>query len=63
MRLQRHKTRKTADKEYSKYVIVIPNEHINELGWEEGQELEPQVQGKRLIIYPKVDDREAPRSR
>jgi bifunctional DNA-binding transcriptional regulator/antitoxin component of YhaV-PrlF toxin-antitoxin module len=43
MRLQKHKTRKTDSKEDSKYVVVIPPEHIEELGWKEGQELEPEV--------------------
>lgn len=53
MRLQKHKTRKTDSKEHSKYMIVISHEHIEELGWEEGQELEPEVKGKKLLISPK----------
>lgn len=63
MRLQRHVNRIVENKEYAKYVVVIPPEHIEQLGWEEGQELEPQVQGRRLIICPKTDDREGQRSR
>lgn len=53
MRLQKRKTRKTDSDEYSKYVVVIPSEHIEELGWEVGQELEPEVKGKKLVISPK----------
>lgn len=53
MRLQKHVTRKVGDKEYAKYVVVIPPEHVVRLEWEEGQELEPQVQGKKLIILAK----------
>jgi antitoxin component of MazEF toxin-antitoxin module len=53
MRLQKHFSRKVGDKEYAKYVVVIPPEHIDELQWKEGQELEPQVQGKKLIILAK----------
>jgi len=56
MRLQKHKTRKTDSEEYSKYVVVIPREHVEELGWEEGQELEPEVKGKKLLISPKEED-------
>lgn len=58
MRLQKHVSRKVEDKEYAKYVVVIPNEHIEELGWEEGQELQPEVKGKRLVIYPKQEEEE-----
>jgi bifunctional DNA-binding transcriptional regulator/antitoxin component of YhaV-PrlF toxin-antitoxin module len=50
MRLQKHTTRKVKDREYNKYVIVIPTEHIEELGWKEGQELEPEVRGRKLVI-------------
>jgi bifunctional DNA-binding transcriptional regulator/antitoxin component of YhaV-PrlF toxin-antitoxin module len=56
MRLQKHKTRKTDSKEYSKYVVIIPQEHIEELGWEEGQELEPKVRGRKLLISPKESE-------
>jgi antitoxin component of MazEF toxin-antitoxin module len=53
MRLQKHFSRKVGNKEYSKYVVVIPNEHIEKLEWEEGLELEPEVKGKKLVISPK----------
>jgi antitoxin component of MazEF toxin-antitoxin module len=56
MRLQKHVTRKVGDKEYAKYVVVIPPEHIDELEWKEGQELEPEVKGKKLVISSKVED-------
>ncbi len=55
MRLQKHLNRKVEDKEYTKYVVIIPPEHIEKLGWEEGQELEPEVKGKKLLISPKSD--------
>jgi antitoxin component of MazEF toxin-antitoxin module len=58
MRLQKHVTRKVGNKEYAKYVVVIPPEHIEKLDWEEGQELEPEVKGKNLVIHPKVEDSE-----
>jgi len=53
MRLQKRKTRKTDSEETSKYVVVIPLEHVEELGWEVGQELEPEVKGNKLVISPK----------
>lgn len=53
MRLLKRKTRKTDSEEYSKYVVVIPSEHIEELGWKAGQELEPEIKGKKLVISPK----------
>jgi bifunctional DNA-binding transcriptional regulator/antitoxin component of YhaV-PrlF toxin-antitoxin module len=58
MRLQKHVTRKVQNKEYAKYVVVIPTEHIEELGWKEGQELEPEVKGKKLLIQPKGESKE-----
>jgi antitoxin component of MazEF toxin-antitoxin module len=58
MRLQKHFARKVGDKEYSKYVVVIPPEHIEELQWEEGQELEPEVKGRKLILSPKETEEE-----
>lgn len=58
MRLQKHSTRKVGNKEYGKYVVVIPPEHIEELEWEEGQELASEVKGKKLVISPKEESEE-----
>lgn len=41
MRLQKHKTRK--DKEYYKYVIVLPDNLIKDSGFHEGDELEAEA--------------------
>jgi bifunctional DNA-binding transcriptional regulator/antitoxin component of YhaV-PrlF toxin-antitoxin module len=54
MRLQKHKTREVNGKEYFKWDIVIPVEDVKELGWEDGDELEPRRQGKTLIIREKA---------
>lgn len=59
MRLQKQVTRKVEDKRYAKYVVVIPSDSVNELGWKEGQELQQQVQGKKLIIGPKQNEKHA----
>jgi antitoxin component of MazEF toxin-antitoxin module len=53
MRLQKQVNRKVQDRKYSKYVLVVPPQEIEELGWQEGEELEPEVKGKKLIISPK----------
>jgi antitoxin component of MazEF toxin-antitoxin module len=53
MRLQKQVSRKFKDKEYSKFVVVIPQHEIEKLEWNEGQELEPEINGKKLILKPK----------
>jgi antitoxin component of MazEF toxin-antitoxin module len=50
MRLQKQISRKVGDKEYSKYVIIVPPDRIERLGWQDGEELTDEVQGKNLII-------------
>jgi len=56
MKLQKQKTRKVGNKEYSKYVIIVPPDRVERLGWQEGEELTDQVQGKKLIISSKSRD-------
>ena len=52
MRLQKQNTRK--DKEYHKYVIVIPKEKIITAEFKEGQELKAEaVKGKIVITKNK----------
>ena len=41
MKLQRHKTRK--DKDYHKYVVVLPNNKVKQAGFKEGDELEAEA--------------------
>jgi bifunctional DNA-binding transcriptional regulator/antitoxin component of YhaV-PrlF toxin-antitoxin module len=40
MKLQKRFNRRVGEKEYSKWVIVLPQEKVEELGWKEGTELE-----------------------
>jgi antitoxin component of MazEF toxin-antitoxin module len=56
MRLQRHINRKVEGKEYGKYVIVIPPEEVEQLGWAIGQELKPEVKGRKLVISAKENN-------
>ncbi|MFA5303451.1 MAG: AbrB/MazE/SpoVT family DNA-binding domain-containing protein [Candidatus Nanoarchaeia archaeon] len=50
MKLQKQSTGKQGNKEYSKYVIVLPSKAIKSLEWKEGEELEYEIEGNKLII-------------
>ncbi len=49
-RLQKQVSRKIGDKEYSKYVVVIPEEKIKEAKLGEGDELEISVNRGKIIL-------------
>lgn len=50
MRLQKQLSKKIGEKEYDKYVIVVPPKYIKKLKWKHGEELEAEVRGNKLII-------------
>ena len=50
--LQKQMSSKYKGKLYHKFVVVLPNELIDKLGWKAGQELTQEVQGKSLILKP-----------
>jgi bifunctional DNA-binding transcriptional regulator/antitoxin component of YhaV-PrlF toxin-antitoxin module len=50
MKLQRQVAYKYKDKTHHKYVIILPENIVVELGWKEGQALTMEVNGSRLII-------------
>jgi bifunctional DNA-binding transcriptional regulator/antitoxin component of YhaV-PrlF toxin-antitoxin module len=50
MQLQKQLNRIVDNKEYSKYLLVIPPQAIEELQWKEGEELEHEVKDQTLII-------------
>jgi antitoxin component of MazEF toxin-antitoxin module len=50
LKLQKNKTRAIEGKEYYKWVIVVPPEQIEELHWDEGEELESFVKNDQLRI-------------
>lgn len=54
MKLQKQISRIVGDKEYVKYVLIIPPDRVKELGWRDGEELTGQIQGKKLTISPKL---------
>ena len=49
-KLQKQLSRKVGDKEYAKYVIVIPPEEIKQSGFKEGQELKIETKEGRIVI-------------
>jgi bifunctional DNA-binding transcriptional regulator/antitoxin component of YhaV-PrlF toxin-antitoxin module len=50
MKLQKQVAYKYKDKTHHKYVIILPENTVNELGWKEGQELKLEIEGNRLIV-------------
>jgi len=54
MQLQKQSSRVYKGKEYPKYLIVISPKDIEKLGWVEGDELESNIEDKRLIICKKL---------
>ncbi len=50
MRLIKQHGRKYEGKDYFKYIVVIPNKIINELGWKGGEDLDIERKGKKIII-------------
>ncbi len=50
MRLQKVKHSSYKGTEYYKYVINLPTEIIDKLGWREGQEIQPEVKERTLIL-------------
>ena len=50
MKLQKQVAYKYKDKTHYKFVLIIPQDVISELGWQEGQELNSQIDGTKLIL-------------
>ncbi|MBW2976927.1 AbrB/MazE/SpoVT family DNA-binding domain-containing protein [Candidatus Woesearchaeota archaeon] len=50
MYLQKQLSKKIGNKEYAKWVLVVPPKIIEKLGWKAGEELEAEIKGSRLII-------------
>ena len=50
MRLIKQHGRKYGDKDYFKFIVVIPNKLIEKLGWKGGEDLEVEVKGDKLVI-------------
>ncbi len=52
MRLQKQLSQKRGSKVYYKYLLVIPNELVEKLGWGDSQELVSETKGRTLILKP-----------
>lgn len=50
MKLQKQLSRKVGNKEYAKWVLVIPPNKVREAGLKEGQELKIDVKDKKIIL-------------
>jgi bifunctional DNA-binding transcriptional regulator/antitoxin component of YhaV-PrlF toxin-antitoxin module len=50
VRLQKQKTRVVNGKKYYRWSVVIPPKRVEELGWNEGTELESKTKKGRLIL-------------
>jgi len=53
MRLQKQLGRRVGNKEYAKWVLVIPPEKVEESGFKEGEELDVTIKDKKIIIEKK----------
>lgn len=52
MKLQKQVAYRIKGKPYYKYVLNVPPNKVEQLGWKEGLELEEEVKGDTLSIYP-----------
>lgn len=52
MRLQKQLSRVVDNKEYPKWIIVIPPSTIEKIGWQEGEWLKEEAKGNSLLIRP-----------
>jgi len=50
MKLQKRFSRKYKNKEYHKYILVIPNKEIKKSGFKEGQELKIETRKNEIKI-------------
>jgi antitoxin component of MazEF toxin-antitoxin module len=53
VKLQKRFNRKVGNKEYSKWVVVLPNDKVQELGWKEGVELDIDNKKGAITLRPK----------
>jgi hypothetical protein len=50
VKLQKRLNRKVNDKEYSKWIVTLSPEDVEELGWKEGSELSSKIKDNKLIL-------------
>ena len=50
MKLQKQVSAKKGEQKFYKYVLVLPNKTVEELGWSRGQELVCNITSKSLLL-------------
>lgn len=50
MQLQKQLSRKLEKKKYFRYTVVIPPKTVKELGWKQGDRLDPKIENGGLVI-------------
>ncbi len=50
MKLQKQLSRRYGGKDYAKWLVVIPPNVVDKLGWTEGEDLEPRIEGRELML-------------
>jgi hypothetical protein len=55
LKLQKRLNRKVGNKEYSKWVVVLPENKISNLGWKEGVDLEVNITRKGTLELKSKD--------
>jgi bifunctional DNA-binding transcriptional regulator/antitoxin component of YhaV-PrlF toxin-antitoxin module len=63
VRLQKRFAYKYKDKEHYKYMVTIPENAVSEAGFKEGEELEPVVEGEKVVLRRPRGGKSSPQSR
>jgi hypothetical protein len=50
VKLQKQLSRRYRGKDYAKWLVVIPPSVVDKLGWAEGEDLEPRIEGHELKL-------------
>lgn len=53
VKLQKRLTDEVDGKKYYKYVVVLPKKKVEELEWEEVEDLKAEIEEEKLILEPK----------
>jgi hypothetical protein len=58
VKLQKRFNRRVGNKEYSKWIVILPDALVAELDWKEGMQLEPNTnpKSKSLVLKPMKDN-------
>lgn len=54
VKLQKRFAYRYKDRAHYKYVVTVPSETVEELGWKEGNDLNLSVHGSSLVLQPQT---------